>query len=68
MSTVRLTSNQSVLRLTPQGDTTSTVVIHSSQSILKLSETGAQGPQGIQGPPGQDGAAQVPAELDGGNF
>jgi hypothetical protein len=68
VSTVRLTTNQSVLRLTPEGETTSQLVLHASQSVIKLSQLGAQGPRGFQGPPGADGTAQIPEVIDGGNF
>lgn len=68
MSTVRLSNVQSLIRLTAEGDTSSTLVLNSQESVIKLSQLGAQGPQGIPGPPGQDGSAEIPDILDGGNF
>lgn len=67
MSTLRVTTNQSVIRLTPEGDSPQ-VILSSAESTIKLSEVGVQGPRGFSGPAGQDGSAEIPDVLDGGNF
>lgn len=68
MSLVRLTAVSSVIRLTPEGDTSSTLVLRSQDSVIKLSQVGAQGAAGPPGPPGTDGNAEIPEVIDGGNF
>jgi hypothetical protein len=57
MSTLRVISQQTVLRVAPGG-----------QMTLKVSRAGIQGPPGGEGQPGQDGAANIPSTLRGGNF
>ena len=71
MSTTRVITTQSALRLTPEGETTSTIVLRAAESVVKLSQVGAQGAKGEQGDPGtpgQDGSADIPEIIDGGNF
>jgi hypothetical protein len=71
MSTLRVVTNQSLVRLTPEGESNSKLVLHASQSVIRLSEVGIPGPPGEQGDPGQDGEdgqAGLPEIIDGGNF
>lgn len=67
MSSIRIVAQESVIRLTPEGDG-SHLVLHEHVSAIKLSQVGAQGPQGLRGEAGEDGQAGVPEILDGGNF
>jgi hypothetical protein len=71
MSTVRVLNTQSAIRLTPEGESSSTIVVRSAESVIKLSQVGVQGAKGDQGDPGtpgQDGEAGIPEIMDGGNF
>jgi hypothetical protein len=71
VSLIRITNVNSVIRLTPEGETQSHLVIHNQESAIKISEVGMQGPEGDAGPPGRDGLdgqAGLPEVIDGGNF
>lgn len=65
---LRVVTTQQVVRITAEGQAPFLVMRPSPRLELKLSEVGLQGPQGQQGPPGVDGAAQMPPEIDGGSF
>jgi hypothetical protein len=59
------------LTVTQRDTTTQLIPLPTGQVTVLTAQgglMGPQGPQGSQGIPGNDGAAQIPEIMDGGNF
>lgn len=64
-------THTTVLSVTQRDTTTQLTPLPTGQVTVLTAQgglPGAKGDQGDMGPPGNDGAAQIPAIMDGGNF
>jgi hypothetical protein len=69
MSVLKVITQPTVLRISQESSGRSVLVAKSvGETTLQVSRVGLQGGDGPEGPAGKDGAAQLPAILDGGNF
>jgi hypothetical protein len=67
----QITTHKTVLVVTQRDTTTTLETLPTGKVTVLTAQGGLVGPQGDQGPqglPGEDGAAQIPEVLDGGNF
>jgi hypothetical protein len=64
-------SHTTLLTVTQRDSTTELSPLPTGNTLVVTATGGLPGPEGDQGPkgdPGEDGAAQIPEILDGGNF